>query len=54
VAYSFESNPQIEISRISGFENFVNFEVGSFTISEMLSNYTDTVLRKNGFKADPA
>ena len=52
VNYCFEQNPSLEISRISGFENFVNIEVGQYSIAEMLSNYSDQVLRKNGFKAD--
>jgi cullin 1 len=43
----------MEISRISGFENFVNYDIGNFTVAEILSTYTDGVLRKNGFKADP-
>ncbi len=52
VSYCFEGNPLFEMQRSSGFESFVNFELGKFTLSEMLSTYSDQVLRKNGLKAD--
>mmetsp|Transcript_15111 Transcript_15111/g.23356 ORF Transcript_15111/g.23356 Transcript_15111/m.23356 type:complete len:267 (+) Transcript_15111:1127-1927(+) len=52
VKYCFESNPLFEMQRASGFESFVNFELGQYTLSEMLSTYSDQILRKNGFKAD--
>jgi hypothetical protein len=42
------------MQRASGFENFVNFNLGPYTLAEMLSTYSDNVLRKNGFKADQA
>ena len=40
------------MQKASGFETFVNFNLGPYTLSEMLSTYSDNILRKNGFKAD--
>lgn len=54
VTFCFEQSPLMEMARITGFENFINFEFGEFTMAEMLSNYADSVLRKNGLKVDQA
>ena len=50
VQYCFNSNTSFEIQRAQGFENFINFEIGNFTVSEILATYTDNILRKNGLK----
>jgi len=54
VSFCFDSNPYFEMQRASGFESFVNFALGPYSLSEMLSTYCDNILRKNGFKADQA
>lgn len=46
----FESNSSFEIQRAQGFELFVNFEIGRYTLAEILATYTDNILRKNGLK----
>ena len=46
----FEGNTSFEIQRSQGFESFVNFEIGKYTLAEILATYTDNILRKNGFK----
>lgn len=46
----FEANSSFEIQRAQGFEQFVNFEIGSYTLAEILATYTDNILRKNGLK----
>ena len=46
----FESNSSFEIQRAQGFEQFVNFEIGQYTLAEILATYTDNILRKNGLK----
>ena len=51
--FCFESNQSFAIQKASGFEAFVNFEIGPYTVAEMLSTYSDNILRKNGFKAPP-
>lgn len=50
VVNCFESNSSFEIQRAQGFEQFVNFEIGQYTLAEILATYTDNVLRKNGLK----
>jgi hypothetical protein len=50
VQQCFEGNSSFEIVRSQGFENFINFEIGQYTIAEILGNYTDNILRKNGLK----
>ena len=46
----FEANTSFELQRQQGFESFVNYELGKFTIAEILACYTDNILRKNGLK----
>jgi len=50
VSYCFEGNTSFELQRAQGFEAFVNFEIGQFTVAEILATYTDNILRKNGLK----
>ena len=48
----FEANTNFELQRQKGFEEFVNFEIGKFTVAEILACYSDNILRKNGFKGN--
>ena len=50
VLYCFSGNSNFQIQKSQGFESFINFEVGQFTVAEILATYTDNVLRKNGLK----
>jgi len=50
IQYCFEGNTSFEIHRAQGFEAFLNFEIGKYTVSELLATYTDNILRKNGLK----
>ena len=50
VQFCFEGNTYFELQRAQGFESFVNFEIGSYTVAEILATYTDNILRKNGLK----
>ena len=50
VNYCFDQNTSFQIQRAQGFESFINFEVGQYTVSEILATYTDNILRKNGLK----
>mgnify|MGYP006100377291 CR=1 FL=1 len=51
--FCFDNNQSFAIQKASGFEAFVNFEIGPYTVSEMLATYSDNILRKNGYKAPP-
>ena len=53
--YCFLSNSNFAIQKASGFESFINFEMGAapLTVAEMLSTYSDNILRKNGLKVPP-
>lgn len=50
VQFCFEGNTYFELQRAQGFESFVNFEIGPYTVAEILATYTDNILRKNGLK----
>ena len=51
VANCFQGNQVFAYDRAQGFESFINnFEIGQFTVAELLAAYTDQVLRKNGLK----
>ena len=34
------------------FQEFLNMDIGKFSMAELLANYTDKVLRKGGMKVD--
>mgnify|MGYP001126184765 FL=1 len=53
--YCFLANSNFAIQKDSGFESFINFEMGAapLTVAEMLSTYSDNILRKNGLKVPP-
>lgn len=53
VGFCFSGNTSFQIARQKGFEKFINFEIGQYTIAEMLATYTDNILRKNGLKLPP-
>ena len=46
----FEGNSTFELQRYQGFESFINYELGTLTVSEVIASYTDNILRKNGLK----
>jgi hypothetical protein len=50
VSYCFAANSSFVIQKSQGFEAFINFEIGEFTVAEILATYTDQILRKNGLK----
>ena len=51
--FCFDNNQSFSIQKASGFEAFINFEIGPYTIAELLATHSDNILRKNGFKASP-
>jgi len=46
----FSSSPLFERNRHTAFESFMNRDIGSVTMSELLATYTDKMLRKGGMK----
>ena len=46
----FSNDTHFSIVRQQGFESFINFEIGEFTVAEILATYCDNILRKNGLK----
>lgn len=51
VSNCFQSNQVFAYDRSQSFEQFINnFEIGQFTVAEILAAYSDQILHKNGLK----
>ena len=48
----FNSDATFERQLMLSFQEFLNLDVGKFSMSELLANYADKVLRKGGIKGD--
>ena len=48
----FNSDATFERQLMLSFQEFLNLDVGKFSMSELLANYADKVLRKGGIKGE--
>ncbi len=48
----FESDTLFDRQLQLSFQEFLNLDIGKFSMSEMLANYADKVLRKGGMKGE--
>jgi hypothetical protein len=48
----FNSDATFERQLMLSFQEFLNLDVGRFSMSELLANYADKVLHKGGIKGE--
>ncbi len=48
----FNSDATFERQLMLSFQEFLNLDVGKFSMSELLANYADKVLHKGGIKGE--